>query len=220
MAPTARTQRSTLLILMTGLILALASPVHAMVVDYVVSLNTSALMGTSGFLDLQFNPGTIPGTPGAEAAISLFSGDAVLQNPGQANGTGNVTGALPGELVFHNGTQFNSFFQEVMFGTTISFHADFSGAFLTALSGAHTAFSVSVYDADGITPLLTTDPSGALTIFDLAPGGEIIPMIFNPSVVTVAAVPLPAAAVLFPTGLSLFAVARRTFKGNRSVVLG
>ncbi|HBR51118.1 MAG TPA: hypothetical protein DEA71_13645 [Nitrospira sp.] len=209
MATTARTHCSTTLILMAGLILALASPVHAMVVDYVVSLNTGVLMGTSGFLDLQFNPGTIPGTPEAEAAISLFSGDAVLKNTGPTNGTGLVTGALPGDLVFGNGTPFNSFFQEVTFGSSTGFHVNFSGAFLTALSGSHSAFSVSLYDADGITPLLTTDASGALMIFDLAPGGEIASMIFNPSVVTVAAVPLPAAAVLFPTGLSLFAIVRR-----------
>ncbi len=219
MATATRTPRPTMLILVTGLMLTLAGPVHAMVVDYAVTLNTSALMGTSGFLDLQFNPGTIPGTPEAEAAISLFGGDAVLQNIGPTNGTGDVTGALPGDLLFHNSTQFNDFFQELTFGSSTSFHVHFSGGFLSALSGAHTAFSVSLYDADGISPLLTTDLSGALTIFDLAPGGEITPVILNPSVVAVAAVPLPAAAVLFPTGLSLFAIARRALKGNGSAVL-
>lgn len=204
---------------MIGLIAALAGPVHAAVVDYDVTLNTTALTGTPGFLDLQFNPGTIPGTPGAQATISLFGGDAVLQNTGPANGTGDVTGALPGDLVFHNTTQFNDFFQLMTFGSSTTFHVNFTGAFLTALSGAHTAFSVSLYDADGITPLLTTDPSGALTIFDLAPGGEITSTIFNPSVVTVAAVPLPAAVVLFPTGLSLIAIACRRFREKGNVVV-
>lgn len=219
MAIALRIQRLKDLILMMGLIVALAVPVHAAVVDYDVMLNTSALTGTSGFLDLQFNPGTIPGAPGAQATISHFGGDGILKNTGPANGTGDVTGALPGDLVFHNTTQFNDFFQEVRFGSSTSFHVNFSGAFLTALSGSHTAFSVSLYDADGVTPLFTTDPSGALMILDLAPGGGVTPDIFNPSVVTVAAVPLPAAAVLFPTGLSLLAFACRTFSGSGNVVV-
>ncbi len=219
MAIALRIQRSKRLVLMMGVIVALAAPVHAATVEYDVALNTSSLTGTSGYLDLQFNPGTIPGTPGAQATISRFGGDAILQNLGPTNGTGDVTGALPGDLAFHNTTQFNDFFQQVTFGSSTSFHLNFNGAFLTALSGAHTAFSVSLYDADGVTPLLTTDPSGALMIFDLAPGGGVAPDIFNPSVVTVAAVPLPAAAVLFPTGLSLLAFAYRRFSGNANVVV-
>jgi hypothetical protein len=207
MATALRIQDLKVLILMMGLILVLTVPAYTAAFEYDVTLDTSAITGTSGFLDLQFNPGTIPGAPGAQATISLFGGDAILHNVGAQNGTGDVTGALPGELVFQNTTQFNDFFQEVTFGSSTSFRVTFSGVFLTALSGDHTAFSVSLYDADGITPLLTADPSGALTIFDLAPGGAITPAIFNPSVANVAAVPLPAAAVLFPTGLSLLAVA-------------
>lgn len=203
--------RRTISILMMGLILVLVGSVHAAVVDYGVTLNTSALTGTSGFLDLQFNPGTLPGTPGAQATISLFSSDAVLQNVGPANATGNVTGALPGGLVFQNTTQFNDFFQQLTFGQSISFHVNFSGAFVTAGSGNNSAFSVSLYDADSVTPLLSSDPSGAVAILDLSPGGGITSTILNPSVASIAAVPLPAAAVLFPTGLSLLAIARRKF---------
>ena len=210
------------LLFMMGLILTLANPVGAMIVDYSITLNTSSLGGTSGYLDLQFNPGTIPGTPGAQAITSLFATDGVLQIGDPLTGPiGDVTGSLPGDLTFLNTTMFNDYFQRITFGNSTTFNVNFGGAFLTASSGNHTAFSVSLYDASGLNPLLTTDPSGAVLIFDLAPGsggtpgsGTTTPRIVNPSVVTataLTAVPLPASAALFLTGLSLFAIAYLKF---------
>ena len=57
------------------------------------------------------------------------------------------------------------------FGDTPSFDATFSGDAITAPNGTSTsesAFALSLYDAAGTTPLLTTDPSGAILIINEA----------------------------------------------------
>jgi hypothetical protein len=184
------------------LLVGLESP--AMALTYQVTVDTSTLSGTTGYVDLQFNPGTIA-APGAQAALSSFGGPTLISNDPQTGATGSVTGALPGPLVFSNTTQYNDFFQAVTFGTTTSFNVNFTGAFTTASSGSNTTFSLSFYDATGTNPIFTTDPSGFGSILrmDLAPGGGITT--FNtaiiPSAVSVAAVPVPAAVVLFGSGL-------------------
>jgi hypothetical protein len=206
------------MIITLGLFLTLAGPVAAASINYVITLNTSSLAGTSGYLDLQFNPGTIPGTPGAQAKTTLFSTDSVLHADDPMTGPiGNVTGALPGDLTFLNTTMFNDYFQKMTFGDSGIFNVSFSGDFLTASSGNHSAFSVSFYDESGLNPLFSSHPSGAVLIIDLPPGGGgdgttpsnggPVATIINPSVASLTVVPLPTSAVLFATGLSFFVIA-------------
>lgn len=199
-------QLSEMLGIMVLLLVGLASPVYASLLNYEVTIDTSALLGSVGYVDLQFNPGTIT-APAAQAALTLFSSDATLQSGVQVDG--DVAGVLPGIVLFSNTTPFNAVLQPMTFGNTASFHLNFSGAFTTMLSGANTLFSASLLDGD-FNSLLTVDPIGTLLQFDLAPGGGITTTTFNaaigtPSVVgvvAVAAVPVPAAVVLFGTGLA------------------
>jgi hypothetical protein len=191
--------------IMVLLMVALAGPGYAMPLDYQITVDTSTLTGTTGYVDLQFNPGTLT-APGAQAALSGFGGPTLLSGDPQTGATGNVTGALPGPLLFSNTTVYNDFFQAVTFGTTTTFNVNFSGAFTTASSGSNTTFSVSLYDASGTNPIFTTDPSafgGSFLRMDLAPGGGVTTFntAINPSAVSVAAVPIPAAVVLFGSGL-------------------
>src|ERR1700722_17432555 len=63
--------------------------------SYLVTIDTSTINGTSGNLDLQFNPGALPGTQLATATVQGLSSDGTF---GIAVLTGDVTGALPGTL--------------------------------------------------------------------------------------------------------------------------
>ncbi len=200
---TGRIQPAKTVLLLMGLVLALAGPVRAASFDYSVTVDTSSLQGTAGNLDFQFNPGTT-GAPAAQATLSAFGGNGILQSG--AVPTGNVTGSLPGTLSFSNSTVYNDYFQPMVFGASTTFHLHFGGAFTTATSGSDTRFSVSLYDAAGINPLLTVNPDGAVLQFELAPRGMVTPTTFNaalnmPSVASVAVVPLPGAAFFFGSGL-------------------
>ena len=57
--------------LMGLLTVVLADPGQAMPLNYQITIDTSSLIGTTGYVDLQFNPGTIT-APGAQAALSSF----------------------------------------------------------------------------------------------------------------------------------------------------
>ena len=138
--------------LLTGLVwpgAAIASTV------YTVTADTSAIAGTDGYLDLQFEPS--PVTPNlATAVVTGFSTDGTLT--GAASLTGDVTGQLPGALTFDNQTVFNDYFQETTFGNTETFTVTLNGP--TPMSGSSSAFNIAFYGSDGATPLLTDSPDG------------------------------------------------------------
>src|SRR5947199_3502 len=77
----------------TTLILLLAGSVAAEPVLYLVTVNTRAVNGTSGFLDFQFNPGT-SASQVATAQISSFNGDggSLIFNSNSPQLTGDVSG--------------------------------------------------------------------------------------------------------------------------------
>lgn len=178
---------------------------------YHVSVDSSSLFGNSGFLDLQFNPGDIS-APAAAAILSGFSGDATLE-PGVMV-DGNAAGTLPTPLYFVNDTAFNAVLQPVTFGNAFDFTISFSGAYETTLTGSGTRFSLALLDP-GYNPLATVDPVGTILQFELMPGGGIDATTFDadavgtPSIVTLTAVPVPAALPLLISGLALLGFMRR-----------
>jgi hypothetical protein len=124
-----------------------------------VTVNTSAINGTSGFLDFDFAPGN--DSQSAFVTIANFSpGDSLTGVP-QVNGS--VTGTLLGTLTIDNSTQFNDYFQAFNYGTSIQFLLTFDGTALTAPDGVSTSgstFAFGMFDSTGSNPLLTTDPNG------------------------------------------------------------
>ncbi len=86
------------------------------------NVDTSSILGQSGYIDLQFNPGT--GSAGlASAVVTSFTSNATL---GVASPTGGVTGTLPAAVTITNTTPFNDYFQAITFGNAVSFDLNMS----------------------------------------------------------------------------------------------
>ncbi len=188
-----------------------AGSARANPLSYLVTINTSAVTGTSGNLDLQFNPGVLPGTQSATASVQSFSTNGSL---GTATLTGDVTGTLPGPLSFDNQTAFNDDFQAMVFGNSIQFDLILSGPAVLAPDGTSvsgSSFGIGFWDSTGLHPLLTSDPNGFAGIVNINLDGSGTTSTFltntgGPPVVTVTPevitfVPEPGSMLLFGTGV-------------------
>jgi hypothetical protein len=173
-----------------------------------VSVDTSSVSMQSGFLDFQFNPGDSSALA-ATASVTLFQTvGGTLSQP--ASLTGDATGSLPGALTLNNGTAFNDAFQGFTFGDSFGFTLTLSGPAIDSPGGTTgSAFALSLYAADGITPLLTTDPNGSVATIDLNANGTASVSTFaqSPTDNTPAATVTPASAVPEPRTLVLVLMA-------------
>jgi hypothetical protein len=164
--------------------------------SYNFDVNTSSVLGQTGYIELQFNPGISSGS--ASAVITNFTSDGTLM--GAPAVTGAVTGALPATLTINNTTGWNDYFQAITFGNGMQFSLNLAGS-------PNNSFGLSFYGSDGMTPLLTSDPQGFATTIDMNANSAAVNN--NSSQVTVAATPIPAAAWLFGSGLMGLAGIRR-----------
>jgi hypothetical protein len=188
-------------------------PAAAGSIQYSVSVDTSSLNGTSGFLDFQFNPGNAS-TQAATAQMLSFSGGTLA---GSAADAGNVSGTLPGTLTFMNSAALNESYQGFTFGSSYSFFLLISGPAIDAPDGTSTAgstFGLGVYDAGG-NPILTDQglASGFAGQVDITLAGATTSTAFpnaggGPSVVTFSQpllIPEPATLLLLGLGLAALA---------------
>lgn len=193
-------------LLCAGFFVFFVTSVRASAINYGVTVYTSSLANSPGIIDLQFNPG--PGViQSATVSLTAFTTDATpLAN--QTTLTGDAYGTFPVTLVLSNSAPYNDIFQGVQFGRRLSFNLAISGAAIDSPSnqGSGSRFGLSIYSADQITPLLTSDPNGTVVTLDLDPRGRLTVLTFTtadgkPPVAVVQPVPEPASPLLFGSGV-------------------
>lgn len=141
-----------------------------------VTVNTSAVSGTSGFLDFQFEPGS--DSQAGFIQISNFSTDGTLD--GAAQTAGGVSGQLPGVVTIDNSTGFNDYYQPFTYGQAFSFQLDIGGPDVTAPDGTSTSgntFGLGLYDSNS-NPILTIDPNGFAGLAQVNLDGSITTQVF------------------------------------------
>jgi hypothetical protein len=199
------------------------APVLATPITYLVTVNTSAISGTSGFLDFDFAPGN--DSQNALVSMSNFFSSGSLTGSPQVNG--GISGILPGILTIDNSTQFNDYFQGFDYGATLSFLLALSGPALSSPNGTSTSgstFGFGMFDSTGINPLLTTDPNGNAFTVDVNLDGTTTIATFPPNfqggppVVTVKSIPEPSTPMMLLVALAGMALLVHRARSRRRVV--
>ena len=176
-------------------------------VTYTISGNTAGLVGSSGYLDFQFNPAFA--APAATATITGFSTDGMLI--GSPVNTGGASGTLPGTVKIVNSMNFNDALQQLTYGTKLSFNLSLTFTPDTA-NGTTFAFSFLAPNRSGY----STGPSGEaldITVFtatDIVIRGPFGPASNSPgfpTTPTLTVVPEPSSLVLLGLGVGVVAVA-------------
>lgn len=196
-------------------LLSLGNPAQAAV--YQVSIDTSTLFGVSGQLVFDLIDG---GLPANFVTISGFSSDGTL---GSSTSTGDVSGSL-GSILTLGDTDplLNEYSVNITLGNSLSFTFDSSNNPPAGPDSSPDGFSFSLLDGQGASLTTTADPSGlnALLVQEFnSASPELIPYSgSSPSVpVAVTAVPIPAALILFGSGMLL--VGRRLRAASAHLVL-
>jgi hypothetical protein len=192
-----------------ALALALCSSLAAADTSFNISIDTSGF-GSSGWLDMQFNPNGGLYTPAATATVTNFAGfDAAAA----AYSEGSVAGSLQSGYVFGNDSYYNDLFHAVNYGGVLSFTVTFAGdAELTGNLG-QSLFTVAAYAADEVTPLGVSSGDSLLAI-TWTPA-TVAGMAGSASAVTysaaaaVSAVPEPSSWLMLGIGAMLVAGAAR-----------
>ena len=157
----------------------LAASAHA-AVTYRVTVNTTSINASVGFLNIQFNP-INASSKTATAKLSNFSGAAAgaVLLPLR----GNVTGTLPGTVTLINSSPFQERFQRFTHRNSFSFLLTLSGPAIDNPNGAANAgstFGLALYDSNE-QPILTGQ--GAATGFagqvEINPNGSTTPTNFD-----------------------------------------
>jgi hypothetical protein len=195
---------TVVLILLLGSELAMADAVE------VVTINTTPLDGTQGYLAFDF----IGGTPveNNTVTISDFVSNATL---GALTPTGGASGSIsPGHGTLNDSQFFNELLQGVTFGSTLSFDLDLTTNVFSG--GIPDEFAFYLLDSTQ-NPYASSDPTGADSVFVIiVNSGTLTPDAYTSSSATatitsgnVAAIPEPGSVWLVIGGISSLALIRR-----------
>lgn len=175
--------------------------------SYDVTVDTSSLNGTGGYLYLSFNQNG-GDTLASTALVQNFATDGTLgaTAPGVFAGSGTyVTGTLP-TVSFANTNAVNDYNQAITFGNSLSFNLVLNQTGSDAFAGS--TFTLGLYqDALGMSPLKTAD--GTLATFYLNGDGTTTAPLVADIGTTATTTPIPAAAWLLGSGLMGLAGIRR-----------
>lgn len=180
-----------------ALSIALGAPAALAGPMFRVSLDTSALAGTVGYLDLGLN-GPLAADP-TVARVSNFSG--AFLDGGVLPPSGDVSGDIVDGVVLRNGPDQNFFDQLVQFGGLLSFDVSFE------LGGGDngTVFSVAFID-DALNYLGAV---GNVIELNLVAGQPAELQLVDEAFASATQVPEPGAWLLLASGLFLLATTKR-----------
>ena len=200
-------------ILQATLLAILASTLAMAATVYNVTIDTTPLSTTQGYLAFDF----LQGAPIEDNSVTIFnfSTNATL---GALTPTGDATGTIspgPGTLDDINNF-FNEFLQEVTYGTTLSFNLSLT------TNGASTPDNFSFYLLNSSQfPIMTSDPTGddSLISIDIS-GPDLTPNVYTSAdataTVTLAGLSTPEPSSFWLLGISLAALLR-IWKHSRKV---
>jgi hypothetical protein len=158
-----------LLILLFGL------PAMADTITYEVMVNTSSQNGAYGYIDLELNAASLPGSGPIAASIFGFTGATL--NPSDPNNDelGTASGNLSSMLTLSN-SGFNDYFEGLTFGSSVTLELALSGSGISttgsAGASAATTFQVFFFDSTIANNLFVSDPgTGAAALVTIAPSG-------------------------------------------------
>jgi hypothetical protein len=168
-------------------------------VTYSVSVNTSALAGDSGYLDLQFNPGGVSSDP-ASAVVTGFASNGSLT--GQFDNSGSVSGTLPGAVTIGNTGSYNDYNESFNFSRYLTFFVTLNVPTVSGTAGSGSSFALTLYQPDDATEYLDSSAPDLVEI-DLDASGN--PSVTNYSLnneAVVSQTPEPGAGSLAASGLA------------------
>jgi hypothetical protein len=147
------------------LLLGWVGTARAGTIEYLVTVDTSTIVGTNGSLEFQLNPAGANPIP-ITATIDNYGGNGTLVGSPYVF-AGDVT-TSGNDITLKNGTALNDAGQDYTFGTLLTFDLTLSGI-TNDPSKDGSQFSLTLWDTPGGngTQLLTSDPSGATAILDI-----------------------------------------------------
>jgi hypothetical protein len=202
------TKRSKRLFATLGLsaTLLLAGGAQATTIDvsYEISVNTSSVEGTDGYLDFQFNPGGFTPVDSASATLTGFFTDGTLTT--EAPPLGAVTGSLPGTVTIDNTGSTNEYTPGITYGSFFDIFVTLDIPTVSGGAASGSSFTLDVEDSV-FRSLLGSFPAVEIDL-DATTGN---PAVTNNSggAATVTVAPEPGSQVLVVSGLAGLCMGRR-----------
>jgi hypothetical protein len=172
--------------------------------SYDVTVDTSAISGSNGYLYLQYASAN---AVNSTATLYGYNGGTLAATNSTSVIDGSyVTGMLPGTVVFRNTNGTNDYNHGITFGSSTKFSLSLAAPAFGGTPGGNSTFSLGLFsDEGGSTPLynligINNSVAGTLFTIDLNNDGTAsVQTLANEASVT--PTPIPAAAWLLGSGL-------------------